>query len=100
MYPQTTWSLCSTIPVCLHSAVKYQKADLGNLELSRTTDSTGEIDEQLGTSNQHSAFFLSGNIKDRTWYGVDGMEHVRTVKEPRQSIPTFAETVTLLMQAS
>ncbi|KAE9407234.1 PLC-like phosphodiesterase [Gymnopus androsaceus JB14] len=42
-------------------------------ELSRTTDSTGAI-------------------KDRTWYGVDGMEHVRTVKEPRQAIPTFAET--------
>ncbi|KAF5392642.1 hypothetical protein D9757_001069 [Collybiopsis confluens] len=26
------------------------------------------------------------------------MEHVRTVKEPRQAIPTFAETVTLLMK--
>ncbi|KDQ25386.1 hypothetical protein PLEOSDRAFT_1090027 [Pleurotus ostreatus PC15] len=26
------------------------------------------------------------------------MEHVRTVKEPKQSIPTFAETVALLMQ--
>ncbi|KAJ3998339.1 PLC-like phosphodiesterase [Lentinula boryana] len=51
------------------------------LNLSRTTDSTGAI-------------------KDRTWYGENGMEHVRTVKEPKQSIPTFAETITLLMQAS
>ncbi|KAJ3788910.1 PLC-like phosphodiesterase [Lentinula aff. detonsa] len=48
-------------------------------DLSRTTDSTGAI-------------------KDRTWYGENGMEHVRTVKEPKQAIPTFAETITLLMQ--
>ncbi|KAF4601277.1 hypothetical protein EYR38_005929 [Pleurotus pulmonarius] len=48
-------------------------------DLSRTTDS-------------------KGFIKDREWYGQDGMEHVRTVKEPKQSIPTFAETVALLMQ--
>ncbi|KAF9067674.1 PLC-like phosphodiesterase [Rhodocollybia butyracea] len=48
-------------------------------ELDRTTDSTGAI-------------------KDRTWYGESGMENVRTRKEPKQSIPTFAETVTLLMQ--
>ncbi|THH27820.1 hypothetical protein EUX98_g6356 [Antrodiella citrinella] len=38
-----------------------------------------------------------GLIKDQSWYGADGMEQVRTVKEPKQSIPTFAETVTLLM---
>lgn len=42
----------------------------------------------------------SGHIKDRQWYGQDGMEHVRTRKEPKQSIPTFAETIALLMQAS
>ncbi|KAJ3837832.1 PLC-like phosphodiesterase [Lentinula raphanica] len=48
-------------------------------DLSRTTDSTGAI-------------------KDRTWYGENGMEHVRTVKEPRQAIPTFSETITLLMK--
>ncbi|KAJ7682243.1 PLC-like phosphodiesterase [Mycena polygramma] len=47
-------------------------------ELQRTTDSTGRI-------------------RERDWYGADGMEHVRTVKEPHQSIPTFAETVSLLM---
>ncbi|KIY66698.1 PLC-like phosphodiesterase [Cylindrobasidium torrendii FP15055 ss-10] len=40
----------------------------------------------------------SGKIKERDWFGVDGMEHVRTVKEPVQAIPTFAETVMLLMQ--
>jgi len=48
-------------------------------ELSRTTDSTGYI-------------------KERIWYGQDGMEHVRTVKEPKQPIPTFIETLELLMK--
>jgi len=48
-------------------------------ELSRTTDSTGYI-------------------KERTWHGHDGMEHVRTVKEPKQPIPTFIETLELLMK--
>jgi len=38
-----------------------------------------------------------GYIKDQPWYGPDGMEHLRTIKEPKQSIPTFAETVALLM---
>ncbi|TFY74128.1 hypothetical protein EWM64_g9884 [Hericium alpestre] len=39
-----------------------------------------------------------GMIRERTWYGEDGMEHARTTKLPKQSIPTFAETVTLLMK--
>ncbi|KAH9482332.1 Phosphatidylglycerol phospholipase C [Psilocybe cubensis] len=39
-----------------------------------------------------------GQIKERTWYGENGMQHVRTVKEPKQAIPTFAETVELLMK--
>jgi len=39
-----------------------------------------------------------GQIKERTWYGEDGMQHVRTIKEPIQSIPTFAETIALLMK--
>ncbi|KAF9462014.1 PLC-like phosphodiesterase [Collybia nuda] len=47
--------------------------------LERTTDSTGQI-------------------KERHWYGETGMQHVRTIKEPKQSIPTFAETVELLMR--
>ncbi|TFK17115.1 PLC-like phosphodiesterase [Coprinopsis marcescibilis] len=45
--------------------------------LDRTTDSRGEI-------------------KERVWYGEDGLQHVRTIKEPKQSIPTFAETIALL----
>ncbi|KAK1220713.1 hypothetical protein PQX77_016539 [Marasmius sp. AFHP31] len=49
------------------------------IDLSRTTDS-------------------SGHIKERNWYGEEGMEHVRTTKEPKQSIPTFAETIALLMK--
>ncbi|EPQ59044.1 PLC-like phosphodiesterase [Gloeophyllum trabeum ATCC 11539] len=40
----------------------------------------------------------TGFIRERYWYGKDGMEHVRTKKEPRQAIPTFPETVELLMK--
>ncbi|KAF8635017.1 hypothetical protein AX15_000598 [Amanita polypyramis BW_CC] len=47
--------------------------------LERTTDSTGQI-------------------KERKWYGEDGMQHVRTRKLPKQPIPTFVETVELLMR--
>ncbi|KAF8843114.1 PLC-like phosphodiesterase [Paxillus ammoniavirescens] len=39
-----------------------------------------------------------GLIRERNWYGQDGMEHLRTIKEPRQAIPTFAETIALLMK--
>ncbi|KAI0751086.1 PLC-like phosphodiesterase [Daedaleopsis nitida] len=39
-----------------------------------------------------------GKIKEQKWYGSDGMQHLRTVAEPNQSIPTFAETVELLMK--
>ncbi|KAI0774560.1 PLC-like phosphodiesterase [Fomes fomentarius] len=39
-----------------------------------------------------------GTIKEQKWYGPDGMEHLRTIAEPKQSIPTFAETVELLMK--
>ncbi|KAH8096687.1 PLC-like phosphodiesterase [Cristinia sonorae] len=38
-----------------------------------------------------------GLIREQLWYGPNGMEHLRTVKEPKQSVPTFAETVELLM---
>ncbi|KAF9266177.1 PLC-like phosphodiesterase [Marasmius fiardii PR-910] len=48
-------------------------------DLSRTTNSTG-------------------HIRSRNWYGQDGMEHVRTIKEPKQAIPTFVETIALLMK--
>ena len=41
-----------------------------------------------------------GQIKERNWYGEDGIEHVRTIKEPKQAIPTFAETIELLMKVS
>jgi len=41
---------------------------------------------------------FAGQIKERNWFGKDGMQHVRTRKEPRQPIPTFAETIELLMK--
>ncbi|CAL1700298.1 unnamed protein product [Somion occarium] len=39
-----------------------------------------------------------GLIREHSWYGPDGMEHLRTTKKPQQSIPTFVETVALLMK--
>ncbi|KAG2156338.1 PLC-like phosphodiesterase [Suillus clintonianus] len=39
-----------------------------------------------------------GLIRERHWYGKDGMEHLLTIKQPRQSIPTFAQTIALLMK--
>ena len=43
-------------------------------------------------------FSLAGLIREKNWSGPGGMEHARTKKEPKQAIPTFAETVALLMQ--
>jgi phosphatidylglycerol phospholipase C len=40
----------------------------------------------------------SGAIKDQVYYGYKGIQYCRTLKEPKQPIPTFAETVALLMQ--
>ena len=40
----------------------------------------------------------SGLIREKEWFGSEGMEHARTKKTPIQSIPTFAETVELLMK--
>lgn len=40
----------------------------------------------------------AGLIRERNWYGDDGMQHCRTIKEPPQAIPTFPETIALLMQ--
>ncbi|KAJ7940566.1 PLC-like phosphodiesterase [Mycena leptocephala] len=41
---------------------------------------------------------FKGEIKECNWYGPGGMEHARTKKEPKQSIPTFSETLELLMK--
>lgn len=40
----------------------------------------------------------AGLIRERNWYGDDGMQHCRTIKEPPQAIPTFQETIALLMR--
>jgi hypothetical protein len=41
---------------------------------------------------------IVGRIKDRDWYGEGGMEHLQTIKEPKQGIPTFSHTIELLMK--
>ncbi|KAG1783022.1 PLC-like phosphodiesterase [Suillus placidus] len=43
-------------------------------------------------------FHDPGLIRERNWYGKDGMEHLLTVKQPQQCIPTFAQTIALLMK--
>ncbi|PCH44691.1 PLC-like phosphodiesterase [Wolfiporia cocos MD-104 SS10] len=39
-----------------------------------------------------------GLLREHYWYGPDGMEHLRTIKEPKQSIPTFPELIALIMK--
>ncbi|KZT60149.1 PLC-like phosphodiesterase [Calocera cornea HHB12733] len=39
-----------------------------------------------------------GLIREQNYHGENGMEHVRTRKEPQQPIPTFQGTVELLMK--
>ncbi|KAF8645508.1 hypothetical protein AX16_007793 [Volvariella volvacea WC 439] len=40
----------------------------------------------------------TGLIREKNWNGESGMQHVRTKKEPKQAIPTFEQTVALLMR--
>ncbi|KAI9064831.1 PLC-like phosphodiesterase [Trametes sanguinea] len=40
----------------------------------------------------------SGLIRERLWHGDSGLEQLRTVKEPKQALATFEETVKLLMR--
>ncbi|WFD34977.1 hypothetical protein MCUN1_001823 [Malassezia cuniculi] len=40
----------------------------------------------------------SGPLAERTYYGENGVEHVRTLEEPVQQIPTFEQVCTLLMK--
>lgn len=37
-------------------------------------------------------------IRDSTWHGEQGINHARTIKTPRQPIPTFPEVIKLLMK--
>jgi hypothetical protein len=74
--------------------------------LDRTTDSKGTVfffrwwHRPDGPATRLVLSFgplsMPGTIRQRDWYGKDGMEHVRTVKEPKQAIPTFMQTVELL----
>lgn len=65
--------------------------------LERTTNGEGELLRAF--LNDHELISASaGLIREHSWYGPDGMEHLRTTKKPQQSIPTFVETVALLMK--
>lgn len=41
---------------------------------------------------------MTGLIREQNWYGADGISNAKTKKEPKQCIPTFAETLDLLMK--
>jgi phosphatidylglycerol phospholipase C len=41
---------------------------------------------------------FKGEIKEKDWYGDSGMQHAQTTKEPKQNIPTFEQTIELLMK--
>jgi hypothetical protein len=69
-------------------------------DLERTTGTKGPLFTSCLSIPIPTDFFLllSGLINEKDWYGENGMEHARTVKEPKQSIPTLLETLTLLMK--
>lgn len=39
-----------------------------------------------------------GLIRERLWYGEGGLQQLRTVKEPKQALATFEDTIELLMR--
>ena len=69
-------------------------------ELSRTTDGKGMRILIKRYPFLGSNVVVVGYIRERTWYGPNGIKHIRTVKEPKQAIPTFLETIDLLMKVS
>jgi glycerophosphoryl diester phosphodiesterase len=69
--------------------------------LERTTDGKGAsrcLVVILIIGDEPCASAHAGLIRERNWYGQEGMEFVRTIKEPKQAIPTFSETLELLMK--
>lgn len=70
-----------------------------NEALDRTMDSKGTT-PCAAVARLTSDQWSLGLIRERNWHGEDGMQHLRTKKEPKQPIPTFAETVALLMKVS
>jgi glycerophosphoryl diester phosphodiesterase len=86
-------------PVVRLACIGLLTPGLSPIALERTTDSTGNYHGQRQEPGwYHTDSITSGQIKEREWHGETGMQHVRTIKEPRQTIPTFAETVALLMR--
>jgi len=39
-----------------------------------------------------------GLIRERNWFGADGMQHLRTLRQPCQPIPTFNQALQLLTE--
>ncbi|KAG2013251.1 hypothetical protein CC2G_010182 [Coprinopsis cinerea AmutBmut pab1-1] len=91
MFPKTTWSSCSTIRLRTDVATASRSCPY-------RFESCNGTDESFSISALDRTTDSTGEIKERVWYGPAGMEHVRTIKEPKQSIPTFAETIDLLMK--
>ncbi|KAG6810746.1 hypothetical protein H0H92_010490 [Tricholoma furcatifolium] len=56
------------------------------------------VDVHVSADNVVVMFHDPGLIRERNWYGENGMEHVRTAKEPKQPIPTFTQAIELLMR--
>lgn len=57
---------------------------------------------QVGNSRRAHQWSLIicflGLIREKLWHGEGGMHTLRTVKEPKQSLATFEETINLLMK--
>ena len=64
--------------------------------LSPCTDD--RFDGWVGGDFCDGCWSFLGEIKERNWFGDDGMQHIRTKKEPIQPIPLFVETIELLMR--
>jgi len=74
----------------LYIGRRTQQVDFSILRLS--------WDSEFRDHDTHCFPSGTGQIKEREWYGEKGMQHARTIKLPKQGIPTFRETIGLLMK--
>ncbi|KAF5387680.1 hypothetical protein D9615_000752 [Tricholomella constricta] len=100
--PRKSFLIASPLPDCWGhrgASARYPENTLASFEAAIRDGAEGiESDVHVSADNVVVMFHDPGQIKERDWHGEQGMQHVRTVKEPKQAIPTFAETVALLMR--